>query len=207
MDTLLGAIVGATIAGIVALGVTYLSNEHAVRMATDERAAQEKVRRRVAGLQSAKEALRHLNTIRAVFASNPHEDDPEQAVYEAAYQDALLSAVDIDDDETAKTLTDIAEVYWSSWLATEEGEWTSGTLSYRVYKLAQATVRAYTQGGPKPDRTELDQMLHAIESNAERRRQQEEEWRAEVRKEREEARRARHRKAEQDTADADTAPE
>jgi hypothetical protein len=33
----------------------------------------------------------------------------------------------------------------ASWLATEEGDWTSRTLSHRLYELAHATVRTSRQ--------------------------------------------------------------
>lgn len=60
----------------------------------------------------------------------------------------------------------------------------------------------------RTDRTELDQMLKAIEASAERRREQEEAYRKELRREREERRRERERLrvAQEETA-AVPAPE
>lgn len=175
-----GTLLGAGIAGVVAIAVTMLSNSHAEKMAAAEREYQDKVRKHTSGVQSAKEALGHLNRIRTVFDGFLEQADPEQEWYAAAYRDAILAAVDIDDDATAKTLTDIAEVYWAAWLATEEGEWTSNTLSHALYQLAHATVRAYTQDAPLPDRTELDKMLRVIDCNSERRHENEERARAEA---------------------------
>jgi hypothetical protein len=176
---LAGTLLGAAIAGFVALAVTKLGNDHAERMAADERDHQDKVRKHTAGVQSAKDALGHLNRVRGVFDSFLEPDDPEQEWYESAYRAAVLAAVDIDDEAAAKTVTDIAEAYWASWLATELGEWTPRSLSYALYKLAHATVRAYTQDQPLPDRSELDKMLREIDGNWQQRVENEERDRAE----------------------------
>jgi hypothetical protein len=184
---LAGTLLGAAIAGFVALAVTKLSNDHAETMAADERDHQDKVRKHTDGVQSAKDALGHLNRIRGVFDSFMEQEEPEQDWYVSAYRDAVLAAVDIDDDAAAKTVTDIAEVYWAAWLATEEGEWTSHSLSYALYKLAHATVRAYTQDAPLPDRTELDKMVRAIDGNSKRRQENEERARAEAKESRKQA--------------------
>jgi hypothetical protein len=144
--------------------------DHVERHAADERSHQERVRKHTAGVQSAKEALGHINAISHVFDHFMEQGDPEQDWYESAYRAAVLAAVDIDDEATAKTITDIAEAYWASWLATELGEWTPQSLSFELSKLAQATVRAYTQDTPRPDRSGLDRITGEIESRwAERR--------------------------------------
>ena len=190
MVGLAGTLLGASIAGFVALAVTALTNSHAVNMAGDERRHQEKVRKHIAGVQSAKEALGHINRIRGVFDSFEYPGDPEQSWYESAYRDAVLAAVDIDDDAAAKTLTDVAEAYWLSWLATDLDEYTSHGLSHTLYKLAHATVRAYTQDKKPPDRRELDDILGEIASNGERRADEHERSRLEWIKDREEKRAA-----------------
>ncbi len=187
---LLGTLVGAVIAGVVTRDVTKINNEHAIRMAADERAHQDHVRKRATGIESAKSALGHLNRVRSVFDGFMEDGEPEQEWYEPGYRDAVLAAVDIDNDDVAKTLTDIAEVYWAAWLATEEGDWTARSLSYQLYKLAHATVRAYSLDQPLPDRSELDAMLRAIKYADERRRENEAKWRAELKAEREAARSA-----------------
>ena len=192
MVGLAGTLLGAAIAGFVALAVTALTNSHAVKMAGDERKHQEKVRMRIAGVQSAKDALDHLNRIREVFDKNPHPYDPENDAYEKFYRDAFLAAVDIDDDNAAKTITDIAEAYWLSWLATDLDEYDPRGLSVTLYKLAHATVRAYTQGKRLPDRSELDAILGEIASNGDRRDEEHELARQEWIKDRERERAAKN---------------
>lgn len=202
----IGTVLGAFIAGAVAVGVTKRTNEHAEKMAANEhahvtklaaaeRAHQEKVRKHVAGVVSAKTALGHINRIRGVFDNFQYPGDPEQEWYEAAYRDAVLAAVDIDDDAAAKTITDVAEAYWLSWLATDLDEYTSHGLSHTVYKIAHATVRAYTQDQPLPDRAELDAILGEIASNGDLRAEQQELARQEWKKDRE-AKRAAETAAE-----------
>lgn len=191
MVGLAGTLLGACIAGFVALAVTVLSNNHAVTLAGDERKHQEKVRRRIAGVQSAKEALDHLNRIREVFDKNPQPYDPENDAYENFYRDTILAAVDIDDDAAAKTITDIAEAYWLSWLATDLDAYDPRGLSVTLYKLAHATVRAYTQDKRLPDRTELDNILGEIANNGDRRAEEHELARQEWIKDRERERAAK----------------